>query len=122
MKGFHKSLLITLGCLSFILGIIGAALPVLPTTPFMILAAYLFSKSSPRLQQKILNMPAFGPLVQDWHHNRVIKPKAKIACVLTIAIVMTSSGYAVYPNFWLIGMLAVIGLSVSTFVLKQKSS
>ncbi len=122
MKDFHKPLLITLGCISFILGVIGALLPVVPTTPFMILAAYLFSKSSPRLQQKIMDMPAFGPLVRDWHENRVIKPRAKAACIFTIAAVMTSSGYAVYPNYWLIGMLIMIGVSVSVFVMKQKSS
>ena len=88
------------GFISLGLGFIGAFLPILPTTPFAILAAFLFSKSSPRLEQWILDLPAVGPLVKDWRQHKVINPKAKILCVLTIIIVMSLSIYSVQPKWW----------------------
>ena len=121
LKGLHKPFLIFLGGFFFVLGVLGIVLPVLPTTPFMILSAYLFSKSSPKLQQKILDLPAVGPLVLDWRENRVIRPQAKKACVITIALVIGTSLYRIYPNLWLSGLLIIIGISVSTFVLTRNS-
>jgi uncharacterized membrane protein YbaN (DUF454 family) len=81
-----KIVLFILGWLSFVLGVIGAFLPILPTTPFLILAAYLFSKSSPRFHKWVLNLPMAGPAVQDWQQHRVIKPRAKILCGTMILV------------------------------------
>ena len=75
-----KWLLFCLAWISFALGIIGAFLPIIPTTPFLILAAFLFSKSSPRFHAWLMNLPLAGDAVKDWQVNRVIKPKAKILC------------------------------------------
>jgi uncharacterized membrane protein YbaN (DUF454 family) len=77
---FLKWLWFTIAWISFTLGIIGAFLPILPTTPFLILAAFLFSKSSPRFHAWLMNLPLAGDAVRDWQVNRVIKPRAKILC------------------------------------------
>lgn len=73
-----------LGGTSFVLGIIGIALPIMPTTPFMILAAYAFSKSSPRLHKKILELPQIGPLIKEWEEKKIIRKKAKWASTAAI--------------------------------------
>ncbi len=110
-----------LGFLSLGLGLLGAFLPVLPTTPFAILAAYFFSKSSPVWHEKVLNMPAIGPLVKDWETYRVIRPKAKILSLIMIFLIMGSSIYFKNPSQFVKIFLLLIGLSVSTFIVTRKS-
>ncbi|MCB9091754.1 MAG: YbaN family protein [Halobacteriovoraceae bacterium] len=121
MKRLSKPILLILGWLMLLLGFIGAILPVMPTTPFAILAAYFFSKSSPRLHQKIRNFPGIGHLVVDWEDHRVIRPKAKILCILTIAFIMGVSIFATQPALWVIILLAMIWVAVSLFVATRKS-
>lgn len=69
------------GLLALALGGIGVLLPLLPTTPFVILAAFCFSKSSPRLRNWLLNHRIFGRLIRDWEATGAIAPRYKaIAC------------------------------------------
>jgi len=75
--------------ISFVLGIIGAFIPILPTTPFLILSAFLFSKSSPRFHKWILSLPIAGDGIRDWQNNRVIRPRAKILCTTMIILSVT---------------------------------
>ena len=95
-----KPLWFLLAWVSFALGIIGAFLPILPTTPFLILSAYLFSKSSPRFHTWILSLPLAGEGVRDWQENKVIRMRAKILCSLMIALslfLIISSGTVPLP-------------------------
>jgi uncharacterized membrane protein YbaN (DUF454 family) len=116
-----KWLLFCLAWISFALGIIGAFLPVLPTTPFLILAAFLFSKSSPRFHAWILNLPLAGDAVRDWQVNQVIKPKAKILCgsmiVLSFFFLWSS------PKILIIikACITLILTSVGIFVMTRKN-
>lgn len=59
------------------LGVIGALLPVVPTTPFLILAASCFAKSSEKLHSWLLNSPAFGPTIRKWEEERCVTPMTK---------------------------------------------
>lgn len=117
----HKPLLIACGFVALILGIIGAFLPVLPTTPFAILAAYCFSKSSPRLHRWILSLPVLGPNVEEWEKHKVIRPWAKFACVVLIIITIASSIIFGNLRLYLQIILIGIGLSVVAFVVTRKS-
>lgn len=72
-----RYLWITLGLLSVMLGTAGVVLPLLPTTPFMLLAAACFAKSSPWLHDWLLKHRQFGPAIRDWRDHRAISPKAK---------------------------------------------
>jgi len=71
----------TLGVSFVAIGLVGAVLPVLPTTPFLILAAACFARSSPRLEAWLLHHRRFGPLLRDWRRHQVIPRRAKrLAC------------------------------------------
>jgi uncharacterized membrane protein YbaN (DUF454 family) len=117
----NKRLLLLIGGhLSVILGIIGAVLPVVPSTPFMILAAYCYSKSSPKLHQKILNLPHIGSHVRDWEDHGLISVKAKVLSIILLGIMISFSIYFLKVT-WLKIMLAVIALAISTFIFSRPS-
>lgn len=85
---------ITLGFFFLVVGIIGIFLPLLPTTPFLLLAAICFNQGSPKFHSWLLNHKWFGPPIRDWNQNRAIKLQNKI-----LATVMTvGSAYWVLPN------------------------
>lgn len=116
-----KTIYFILGWISVVLGVIGALLPVVPTVPFIILAAFLFSKSSPRVHSWLTSLPYFGDAIIDWEKNRVIRPKAKLAASFTIVAVFGASIGFTKLNMYLKGMLVLIGVSVLTFILTRKS-
>ncbi len=65
------------GALALATGIVGIFVPVLPTTPFVLLAAFCLSRSSEPAERWLLNHPRFGPMVRDWRRNRAIPLRAK---------------------------------------------
>ncbi len=69
------------------LGIIGAFVPVMPTTPFLLVALWAFSKSSPRLQKWLLEHPRFGPTLRDWHKYGAIRSSIKVVAITTLAAI-----------------------------------
>lgn len=75
-----------LGGISLALGVIGAFLPVLPTTPFVLLSACLFSKSSPRLHGWMINHPWFGTLIRDWQTHKGLRLKVRRRALWMMAI------------------------------------
>ena len=86
-----RGIWLALGLIATAAGLIGAVLPLLPTTPFLILAAACFARSSPRLEARILNDPRFGPLVHEWRARGAIPPKAKL-----LAVGGMTGGYMVF--------------------------
>ena len=121
MIDFKQKVYLALGFTSVALGVIGIVLPVVPTVPFAILAAFFFSKSSPRMHQWVLSLPKIGQSVRDWDESGVIKPKAKLLCVFGIALFLGSSIYFA-PQPYLKISLVIIGLGVLTFVLSRPSA
>ena len=67
------------------LGSLGVVLPLVPTTPFLLLAAACASRSSPALHAWLYSHPRFGPLLRDWRDHRAIRPRAKITALLLVA-------------------------------------
>lgn len=80
------------------LAILGVALPVLPTTPFLLVAAACFAKSSPRLHKKLLSNKTFGPMIYHWRTSRSIPKKAKILSLTTMVLSVLWSCYMLDNN------------------------
>lgn len=103
------------------LGFIGIFLPIVPTTPFVLLAAFCFSRGSNNLYQWLLEQKTFGPLIRDWHHHGVICMRAKLTAAAMIALVI---GYTVLfsPSaFFIKALLTVVGLGVIGFIWSRPS-
>jgi uncharacterized membrane protein YbaN (DUF454 family) len=80
-----RTLFLVLGLLSVALGIIGIFLPILPTVPFMLLAAFFFARSNPAWERRILDHPRFGPPIVAWRERGAIGRRAKGAALLALA-------------------------------------
>jgi len=107
-----------LGWTCVALGFIGVVLPVLPTTPFLILAAFAFGKSAPRLKQWLLHHPIFGGPIRDWEANGAIRPRIKIlACTAMALIFLTSVMSGLGPVILLVQALAMGG--AAAFILSR---
>ena len=74
------------GFVCLLTGIIGIVLPLLPTTPFVLLAAFCFSRGSARFEQWLLQHPRFGPMVRDWRANRAVPLRAKQLATVTMVL------------------------------------
>ena len=116
-----RPLLFVIAWISFALGIIGAFLPILPTTPFLILSAYLFSKTSPKFHAWILTLPVAGDAIRDWRENRVIKSKAKILAISMMILSLIIIWNSVKIPFVIKVLVSLIISSVGTFVGTRKS-
>lgn len=88
MSRLPKFVLIGIGWIAVGLGFIGAFLPLLPTTPFLLVAAWAFAHSSPRFRRWLLEHRLFGPMIEDWRQNGAIPLRAKILAVAMISASM----------------------------------
>lgn len=92
--------LLALAALSLALGVVGLFLPVLPTVPFVLLAAWAAARSSPRLTAWLERHPRMGPMIVDWRRGGVVRRSAKV----TATVLMTMSGATmllVLRGYWL---------------------
>jgi len=116
MQGKRIALLI-LGWLSLITGIIGIFLPLLPTTPLVLLAAWCFSKSSERFHHWLMNHKYFGPMVRDWQSGTGIPRKARNRAIILMWMGMGIS-MIIIGRLWATISLICIGLAVCTYLLR----
>lgn len=115
-----RALWLGLGLLAVALGVVGVVLPVLPTTPFMLLAAGCFAKSSPRLHGWLVTHPLFGPPLRDWAERGAIAPGAKRAAALAMAAVFAVSLVLRVPP-WALAVQGVAMGGALTFILTRPS-
>lgn len=104
------------------LAALGVVLPILPTTPFVILAAYLYSKSSERWFYWLVDHKLFGPPLRRWYATGAITPKAKYLALAMIAATFTYSIGFVIDKLIIKALLACIGLGVSLFIFRLPES
>ncbi len=88
-----------LGLLLLAIGLVGALLPLLPTTPFLIAAAFLFARSHPRWEQRLLAHPTLGPIIRGWLAYQAIPPFAKRLATVPLAI-SAAGGWFALPGLW----------------------
>lgn len=112
----------SLGWFFFSLGAIGVVLPVLPTTPFMLLALWAFSQSSERFHKWLYQHKVFGPPLQQWHRHRVIPLAAKIMSISFMSMSLVYMSVYSPVAIWLKLLIAMIMLYGAWFVLTKPST
>lgn len=117
---FKRIAFITLGIMSLILGIVGIVLPVLPTTPFLLLSSYLFLRSSDSLYNWLIDHPVLGFYIKSYIKYRAVERKSKIIAILLLWTTMGISNYLVDKSFVKV-ILLLIGLGVTTHILMLKT-
>nr|WP_288499240.1 YbaN family protein [uncultured Pseudomonas sp.] len=112
--------LLTIGWLSVALGVLGIFLPLLPTTPFLLLAAACFMRSSKRFYLWLVEHPRLGPWIRDYLAGEGIPRKAKI---YAISLMWLSIGIscALVPLIWARLFMLTSAVLVSLYILKQKT-
>lgn len=113
--GFRRALYVGLGLFFVFLGLLGAFLPILPTTPFLLLASFFFVRSSPALNRWLLRSKLFGPLLRDWQQHRGVRRPVKVLAVLVLCSAVLASVLLAelsWPLLALLGALALVGLVV----------
>ncbi len=116
-----KIVLQILGLISFGLAIIGVFLPLLPTTPFLLLSSYLFLKSSDRLYNWLINHPYFGKYILDFQENKSIPLRVKVSSIFLLWLTIGFSAVFVISLLWVRILLLVIAISVSVHILQYKT-
>lgn len=115
-----KIVLVTFGCLFMVLAVLGVFLPLLPTTPFLLLASACFVRGSERLHGWLLTNRLFGEYLRNIEEKRGIPLKGKIMTLILLWASLAFSIYTVRPLL-LKGMLVLIGLGVSAWILRMKT-
>ena len=115
LRGWRWWLLAAAAGLTFVLGILGAILPVLPATPFLLLTSYLLIRISPRLNRALLRSRLLGPVLIDWQvHGGIrthVRAQAIVIVLIAVGATLIFSGAAVIPKI-VVGLLAAIGIGV----------
>ena len=115
-ESFVRILLKIGACICIGLGVIGAFLPILPTTPFLILATVLSYNSSPRIRRWLLNHPVFGDTIQNYLENRSITITALRSALVTLWLCLFVT-ICIVGEIWVGMMLLVLGCLVTLFLL-----
>jgi uncharacterized membrane protein YbaN (DUF454 family) len=106
------------GWTSFGAGVAGAVLPLVPTVPFMLLAAFCFARGSDRVHRWLLEHPRFGPSIRDWREHGAIGRRTKRLSVLLMLAAFTLSVALGLPG-WVLAVQAAALLGAGTFVLTR---
>lgn len=117
-NGIVRRLIFALGAVSVALGVIGVFLPLLPTTPFLILAAWCFLKSSPKAHEWLYRQPKIGVALRDWDERGAIALPTQILAVSMIFISLIFMWLKI-PKLWLKSGLTVVMVGVSIFILTR---
>lgn len=103
----------TAGWAALALGLLGMALPLLPTVPLLLLSAFCFTRSSARLHDWLVHHPRFGPPIRDWREQGAISPAGKRAAMLAIgASLLISLALGLAPHLLAIQAAALAGVGV----------
>lgn len=111
-------LLVTIGWLSVTLGVIGIFLPIVPTTPFILFAAWCFARSSERFHGWIITNKHFGPIVTQWESGNGISRKIRLRALLMMWFSLCFS-MLIIRQWWAVLLLCSIGVFATLFIFKQ---
>lgn len=116
-----RILYVLLGSVTLGLGIAGIFLPVLPTTPFLLLTAALWFKGSPKLYRRLMESKRLGPYIRNFRENRAIPLRAKIISVTMLWVTILLSAFLAVHAWWLRVLLIAIAAAVTWHILSFRT-
>lgn len=119
-RKMKKTLLVAAGSVSVALGVVGIFVPLLPTVPFLLLAAFLYARSSQRLYGWLINHRVLGPYIYDYITYRSVKLSIKVATLVLLWLTLAVSIWLV-SNLYVRIFLLAVGCGVSIHVLTLKT-
>lgn len=111
-----RGLLLAAGVLSLALGVLGIFLPLLPTVPFLLLAAACFARSSERIHHWLINHVHLGPMIAGFLDGRGIPRKAKVRAITLVWLTIPPSALWLVSHPWLKGLLFAIALAITLYL------
>jgi uncharacterized protein len=121
MTRIKKYTYIGLGIVATVIGIIGIIVPILPTTPFLLLAAFLFSKSSERFLNWLLTNKLCGSYIDNYRSGRGLPLKQKVLTVLLLWVTIGLSAFVFVDTLWVQILLLLIALAVTLHLIMIKT-
>ncbi len=103
------------------LGFAGLFLPLVPTTPFLLLAAFCFSRGSPALHRWLIEHPTMGPIIRDWNEHRVIRPRVKWMAAIMITVLIGATVVFSSAAWPIKALSALIGTGVIVMLFTRRS-
>jgi hypothetical protein len=116
-----KGLLVSLGVLATILGLIGVVVPLLPTTPFLLLAAACFVRSSDTMYGWLTSNRLFGGFIRNYREQRGVSARAKIVVLALLWGVIGYTALMAVTAAWLRALLASVAVAVTIHLLRLKT-
>jgi uncharacterized membrane protein YbaN (DUF454 family) len=117
-----KIFLIVVGSISFVLGVVGMFLPMLPTTPFLLLSAAAWFKASPALYEWLLNHKVYGEYIRNFREHRAIPLRVKI---ISVSLVWLTIGYCIFAVVdewrWAQLLMTLLATAISWHILSFKT-
>jgi uncharacterized membrane protein YbaN (DUF454 family) len=116
-----RAFFIGAGTVALVLGLLGIFLPVLPTTPFVLLAAACYARGSRRFYEWLLAQPMFGPIVREWQQHRSIPYRTKLTAVVLMSLTLGTSIVFFVKPIWLKVALGVMGVGLAVWLYRMPS-
>ena len=122
MQALQKKLMVLLGWFFILLSAVGVLVPILPTTPFLILALTIFANSSPRFHQMLLDNRWFGPILKGWEETKTVTRRIKLRATFLVLISFSLSTFLVRYSWVLQIMLVTIAVILLVFIWRLKET
>jgi uncharacterized membrane protein YbaN (DUF454 family) len=113
--------LIAAGLVALAIGIVGAFLPVLPTTPFLLVAAACFARASPRLYRMLAESKTFGPALTEWRRHRSIPWRTKLYAIALMSVSIVASAMLFVEPWWGKAAMLALGATLATWLWRVPS-
>lgn len=121
LNPFQKGVYLSMGTVSLLLGLLGIPLPLLPTTPFLLLSAWCYARSSERFYYRLLSHPYLGSYIRDYHQKGGVRRQIKIIAIVFLWITISLSAFLLVSLVWVRLLLFAIATGVTIHILSLKT-